>query len=738
MDPVDEVVKGSLVNARLLLLAAGLLTAFAPQDPPSADAVKAVIPSVVILTGKSGDRQIVATGTVIRVLGKRSLVLAPLHFVQKAGRDAVEATVEGRRHPAKFLFEDSGAEFALLALEGVERPPVKLEAKAGSKDTGMLVGAKSASEVGTLPFQMSTRGLATARIPRGILNAFESEASWAGAPAVNAVGAVIGFFVGGPGSYRSTLLLHEYLPTWNGLPMGGQWTETAIAPGEIKGTYRCLILDPESKVRTASLVITRQDLVGRAAAEADGGFWTGTVGSSQDTFPLSVKDGEASTAFTVKFALPEDVTFVGQVRIEREAGVAYGPPEFYKAPFSKTKAIAKQDEDWIEGKPTPGKGSGVESATSLVRKKSTVEDVSVIELDVAPLQGLKGRRACLSEDGAYLYVLGAPNLLRKIRTADLVEVRQLTLPVSGNPGTFTLGQTKAGLAFMGGDPVEVMVIDPESLSIQRKVFIAEKRGDPRQKAPQTGLGYWNPSDLITSPGASRVIVAVDADVRGPGGGQIGLVVDVGAGRIVRDFLLVDATQKSWTTAKRHPECPPTANTATLSGGVLTPDGRSLLLRGMGALHRFRITGSDPLLEEVGPALDSPGSRVEMSPDGRYVTLVNPRGHRPPTDHPLLSNVNFIYKVSNLQEPVAVLRLPEKLPEMSIINVLAFDREPAQLYLLDSAGLVVFDSMGKALRRVPLFDGNRMPLEVHVHPDGLKMAVITTAGPTWIEIPLPKK
>jgi len=69
--------------------------------------------------------------------------------------------------------------------------------------------------------------------------------------------------------------------------------------------------------------------------------------------------------------------------------------------------------------------------------------------------------------------------------------------------------------------------------------------------------------------------------------------------------------------------------------------------------------------------------------------------------------------------------------------LAFDRESRQLYVADAKNLSVFDAMGRMTRQVPLFGSNAAPNQVLVHPDGLKMAVVTRAAVHWIELPPPK-
>lgn len=735
VDPVGAAMSGiARVTACLLCVAAW---ASAQQQAPD-DVVKSVTPGLVILTGKSGKKETVATGAVVRRVGSRTLILAPQQFVAESAPETLEATIEAgtdraRRVPAKVLFTDTAALVVMVWVEEAGLPALKLDGPVPSGfQEGFLIGAASASAFGQRAIQMTGRTTRDSPVPWGTLNPFDIGRSWDGAAAVNAKGEFLGFFQGGTGPRQRCLLLHDYLASyWRGLTVGASWSETEVKPGEIRGTFRTFLLDPDSKVRGLTLLLARQDQVVRAAVPGEGGTWNGMVGSPQETIPLTVKDGEVQGSFTVRYPLPEDTTFVGQVRIERETGVTYAAPELYLAPFSKTKTIGKKDDEWIEGKGSPGKSA--EPGTPLARRKRSVEDATVTELDVMTLQGVDGARACLSEDGAYLYVAGAPNLLRKIRTADLVEERQLTLPFDSNFAVRTLAMTKAGLIAYGGKPVEVAIVEPGTLALRKKVFIHENKGDPRQKGPTSGLGYWGGTTLLASPALSRALLSVTPD---SGNGEMALVLDVAGGRIVRDFLLADVSKKSGEVAKRHAEAPPHLY-AYLKDGAFTPDGRALVLNGGGALQRFRFSGSDLVLEECGPIIADSSSAVAMSPDGRYVTLLNPRGHRLPSDHPPLSNVMFIYKVSNLQKPWAALRLSGERQALGVRQHLAFDRVARQLYLVDQKDFTVFNSMGVKTRALPLLDGNGTASDVLVHPGGLKLAVVSTSGVCWIEMPPPK-
>ena len=712
-----------------LLLSIPLLALLLPQEP----APKTGLESLVILTGKSGGQEVRATGAVMHRAGGRGVVLTTLR-VTKWDEGSIEAHIHAAgappaRFPAKVWFTDTVGHLAMVGVEAAGLPaPIAFDAKrkVEAKESLELVGAASATEFGRKPIRI-TSYFESGGARWSSFDTFDGDTGWEGSIAVDSKGEVAGFFTGVRGTGCALLASERLAGLTKGLAVGGAWRETALKPGEIKGDYRCLILGDAAKIRSATLVLTRLDQATRPAAQAPDGSWSLGEGP-RESFPLEVKDGEAKGNYVVRFVMAEDAQFVGQVKIEGENGPSHGPPEIYLAPFSKTKGAAGKDDDWIGGK-EPGKGGAVETALRVAGPRRAAEDIGIVDFTVK----IDGPIA-FSEDGDYLYAIGSPNVLRKIRTSDLVQERQLSLPVSDINALSEIAVTKAGIAVLNKRPGELYIIDEGSLSIRKQVFLTDKKGDPRQKGIKTGLAYHQVNGMVASSNG-RVFVTVEKDPSG----QLELVVDMGSGRIIHDFVLVDVAKKAWESAKRHPDaCPYTAQ--NLGRGVMTPDGRTLITGSASSLQRYKVSGTEVVLEEVGPVLGShlDFAAISLSPDGLYVTMLHSRGHQPPRDHPILPFVNYIYRVSDLQKPWAVIHMPKEVIDgrMGEQLPIAFDRESRQIYLADSH-FMIFDAMGKMTRRVALFSSSSRAVEMLVHPGGLKVAARTGAGLQWIELPAPK-
>ncbi len=297
----------------------------------------------------------------------------------------------------------------------------------------------------------------------------------------------------------------------------------------------------------------------------------------------------------------------------------------------------------------------VQSGKVLASKVSGVGGRRAIALDVAPPQKLNTLSvpvipAVFSPDGAWLYLVDASNVIRKIGTTDFTEQAYLEAGASCT----SLGYSRAGLVAAVTGSNAVWVLDPDSLKVKRSI--------PAQAARM----------VTASPATGICFVESRIEAREPSGvsgvySQL-LMMDLEKGQSLHRLQSEYYARGTYNLRIGN-----TSFDYGFGTPHLTKDGKYLYLAGHSSnkrLRRFRVDGEDLIYER------SFGLFPRFMGEGTLVS--QKRGFRS----------YFVHELEESDEPKFEIDVDEAGP-------MAIDPKSGSIYLLGSAGnMYVFDTTGK--------------------------------------------
>ncbi len=162
--------------------------------------------------------------------------------------------------------------------------------------------------------------------------------------------------------------------------------------------------------------------------------------------------------------------------------------------------------------------------------------------------------------------------------------------------------------------------------------------------------------------------------------------------------------------------------------ALSPNGRYLFYESFKTLCRFRVSGKNLIFEEQSPKLGLSARQISVSSDSVYVALPFSRGNDTLANVPIEPYGTYIFKTTNLQEPVFSIGAGAS-PEL-----VDFDISAGQIYTQNSENqLIVFDFRGKKRKEYQLTRRGDLVEQYLVHPRGYKLFVLTREKLLWVEL-----
>ncbi|MCP4216380.1 MAG: hypothetical protein GY765_17150 [bacterium] len=154
--------------------------------------------------------------------------------------------------------------------------------------------------------------------------------------------------------------------------------------------------------------------------------------------------------------------------------------------------------------------------------------------------------------------------------------------------------------------------------------------------------------------------------------------------------------------------------------AMTTDGKYLFSIYSSSLHRFRITGTELLYEEVGPPIVGQKAQIAISGDDNYIAVPG-RADTRPEGFPGIGNGGvYIFKTTDLATPVAAIPMAAPCKEF------AFDKAGKRMYAMTAsdnrANIVAFSSDGKKIREYAIPWKKNDVFKFLPHPSGKKMVI----------------
>ncbi len=388
------------------------------------------------------------------------------------------------------------------------------------------------------------------------------------------------------------------------------------------------------------------------------------------------------------------------------------------APSTQAPAANKDDDDWLTGTNTKGANpntAATETGRMLLQAPRTVVDAKVTAVGINA--GALVEDMVWSPDGKKLYALENNGTLHMI---SVPEFREEKLAKLGQKCRY-FGLCQLGLVVALPEIQEVWLLDLESLQVLKRITAAGI----------TGMG--------ASPALPLVYIA-----QGEQFSDKLSILDFASGKVVQQLNARQMQNDQGANIKKHP------NGVVLSEfkhPTVTPDGGYLFCEGFECLHRFRITGTELVYEEIGARIGSNARDIEISPDSKYVAMPSGGGNGDISinGEPVKTGYTiFIYRTGDLSQPVSVLA-SGAYPE-----ALAFDRAGGKLYTQNhDFQLIVFTPQGEQQKQYKLAAqnfGTNDVQQILPHPSGNRLLVLVNDGRggfgndapkgtlCWVELP----
>ena len=370
------------------------------------------------------------------------------------------------------------------------------------------------------------------------------------------------------------------------------------------------------------------------------------------------------------------------------------------------KPEAKHDGEWLgldddQGSGPLKAGAGPKPAqdkTALAGKEKAIKDIKVTPVDL-PGESVLG---CMqwSPDGKHVYVLSEDGVLRKIAYPSLQQ--ELVLETGGKAGWMQLCQygILVGIESLG----QIWLIEGDTLEVKRQFA-----------APGVG-----PFGFTSSLKSTAVYVSDD-------NAQKLIMINIETGIPIKEFSARALEDEFGDTIKKHPD---SVALTDLAFPTMSPDGQYLFCEGFECLHRFKVSGTDLIYEEMGPRIGSNVQSIFVDPESLYVAMPSGGGNGVPEGHPETgSYVTYVYRVSDLSRPVIALA------GGAYPRCIALDKASKNVYLNNfDDQLMIFTPKGLKQQGYILADDSGEVRQFLVHPAGGKLLVLTESVLMSVEIP----
>lgn len=323
--------------------------------------------------------------------------------------------------------------------------------------------------------------------------------------------------------------------------------------------------------------------------------------------------------------------------------------------------------------------------------KASTEDVkgsaaTVMDLTVTPIKlsadKLRPTMIWADKKGTALFVLEKTGMLRRINVPDFTVATELDVERKCS----SLAMSAEGLLLAVADAQEVWVLDPEKLTVKRK---------------------------IESPSVDYVASAPNLSFAFASAGKEGLTI-------------LDLKKGKATPFK------PAGNVGS-ENPVATPDGAYLFTRGgIEQLHRFKIDKGTLKFEESSQRIAQGriSAGIQVSADSKYVCLPCGGGNYGDLkDHPKAAAYStYVYPVKNINKPAFTLE------QGAYPSAVGFDPAGKLVYSQNHEyPLITFGETGIKKKEYKM-DQGRDVLQYLVHPDGRKLLLLSDKNLSWIELP----
>jgi WD40 repeat protein len=399
------------------------------------------------------------------------------------------------------------------------------------------------------------------------------------------------------------------------------------------------------------------------------------------------------------------VTSCSERDIKKQNDEKNDPLAALKSELLKEQAVAKpetnSDGDWLGLDVDFKGGSGptpLQEKIALAGEERAIKDVKVTSLDLPGESILE----CMqwSPDGKYVCILSEDGVLRKVAYPSLQQ--ELILEIGGKAGWMQL--CKYGILVGVESLGQIWLIDGTTLEVKRQFA-----------AP--GVGWYGFTSSLNS---TAVYVSDD-------NAQKLIMIDIKTGTPVQEFSARALQSKFGNTIKKHPD---SVVLTDMSFPTMSSDGKYFFCVGFECLHRFKVSGTDLIYEEMGPRIGSNAQRIYVDPESRYVAMPSGGGNGQPEGHPNAgSYVTYVYRVSDLSRPVIALE------GGAYPGCIALDRVSKNVYLDNyDYQIMVFTPKGLKQQNYALTENSDDVRQFLVHPDGGKLLVLTESALKNVEIP----
>lgn len=339
------------------------------------------------------------------------------------------------------------------------------------------------------------------------------------------------------------------------------------------------------------------------------------------------------------------------------------------------------------------KATGVD----LLGEPATISDAVVCKI---PIEGGNlVRQIVWSEDGSFVYLLDSAGLLRKIAYPACKEERQLVIQKKCT----CLARSKDAILVASKDAGEVLVIDPATLNIRKRI-------------PCPGV-----FELAASPDLAIAYAFADPP-------STCIVLDVAAGKVAKTIMPAKLEEQFGKKIRKQAD---SGRLAFFYSATVAPGGKEFYCSSWQCIHRFRISGTDLVYEEVGPKIADSYYFV-ISSDGTYLAAPRSSGAMGRDDWPYVGYGGvYVFRTSDLGVPLLGLAT-------DACATFSFDKASARMFATGRRqDLLVVNSRGlieKGIRVNPR--GNIGARQIATSPDGASLLVVTHDAVFRVQLPKP--
>lgn len=281
-----------------------------------------------------------------------------------------------------------------------------------------------------------------------------------------------------------------------------------------------------------------------------------------------------------------------------------------------------------------------------------------------------------SADGSHAYFVDGSDILRKVRTAGLIE--ELSLRLKGSCNFIACSKAGLVLSLQGTDCL--WVVDPQSLRVKYEVSIPNIGSVAAN--PSTAIGFVNALGERSSAGSESKL----------------LMFNFETGQVIHSLKSIYGRHNFQVK-----QVFPVQNFVAM---YMSSDGK-FLYAGLNSIHQFRVAEQDLIYVQSSTHLNS-GSRshLALSVDGESVAMSS--------SATTLGNGMAVFQTKDLG------RLSAILDKGSRSLAIGWDPKNEQIYVANDRDLHVFDSRGGKLTQFA--HELTIPCRIMVHPQGGKFLI----------------